>query len=397
MLFPVDKFASLRTPFYYYDTELLQQTLDVIAAQLRRRPNYRMHYAIKANANPRLLHMISAMGFGADCVSGGEVRVAAENGFAPADIFYAGVGKSDWEIEMALDLGIGCFNVESLAELRVISEIAQRKGVTAHVALRVNPDIGAHTHSNITTGLAENKFGINLEQLEDVLNEALHLPGISYYGLHFHIGSQITDMLDFCALCNRINDISQQLQKHDLPVGDINVGGGLGVDYQHPDKAPMADFESYFDVFRQHLELVPNQTLHFELGRSIVAPCGSLVSRILYVKEGTVKRFAIVDGSMTELIRPALYHAFHYPQNISAEQEAQQNDGTVSIDRKPLTYDLVGPVCESSDVFAKAIDLPACHRGDFIALRTAGAYGETMSSGYNTRPLPQSYFSSDLF
>ena len=385
MSFPVERFCTLQTPFYYYDTALLEQTLDAVSAQLALHKGYRMHYAIKANANPVLLRMISARGFGADCVSGGEVRTAIAHGFAPEAIVYAGVGKSDWEINTALDAGIGCFNVESAAELRVINELARIRGVQAPVALRVNPDIGAHTHANITTGMAENKFGINLEQLEDVLRETLSLPHITYKGLHFHIGSQITDMLDFQALCNRINALSQELSRHGLPVGDINVGGGLGVDYEHPDELPLADFEAYFDVFRRHLDTRPDQLVHFELGRSLVAPCGSLITRVLYVKEGTAKRFAIVDGSMTELIRPALYHAFHLPQNISADSSS------------PLvTYDIVGPVCESSDVFTKAFDLPVCHRGDFIAFRTAGAYGESMASSYNCRPLPKSYFPSDL-
>lgn len=386
MFFPTHKFQGLQTPFYYYDTALLGQTLDVVAAQLALREGWHMHYAVKANANPVLLRIISARGFGADCVSGGEVRTAIAHGFAPEAVVYAGVGKSDWEINLALDAGIGCFNVESAAELRVINDLAGAKGVQAPVALRVNPDIGAHTHANITTGLAENKFGINLEQLEGVLRKALSLPHIIYRGLHFHIGSQITDMLDFQALCNRINVLSHELSRHGLPVGDINVGGGLGVDYEHPDDAPMADFEAYFDVFRRHLDIRSGQKVHFELGRSLVAPCGSLVTRVLYVKEGTSKRFAIVDGSMTELIRPALYHAFHLPQNISADSA-----------RPSVTYDVVGPVCESSDVFTRAFGLPECRRGDFMAFRTAGAYGESMASSYNCRPLPQSYFSSDFF
>lgn len=386
MYFPTHSFQGLQTPFYYYDTALLGQTLDVVAAQLALREGWHMHYAVKANANPVLLRIISARGFGADCVSGGEVRTAIAHGFAPETVVFAGVGKSDWEINLALDAGIGCFNVESAAELRVINDLAGAKRVQAPVALRVNPDIGAHTHANITTGLAENKFGINLEQLEGVLREALSLPHIIYRGLHFHIGSQITDMLDFQALCNRINVLSHELSRHGLPVGDINVGGGLGVDYEHPDDAPMAGFEAYFDVFRRHLDVRSGQKVHFELGRSLVAHCGSLVTRVLYVKEGTSKRFAIVDGSMTELIRPALYHAFHLPQNISVESA-----------RPNVTYDVVGPVCESSDVFTRAFGLPECRRGDFIAFRTAGAYGESMASGYNCRPLPKSYFSSDFF
>lgn len=372
------------TPCYYYDTALLERTLAAVGSHLSRHPQWHMHYAVKANAVPELLHLISRAGFGADCVSGGEVRLAAASGFAPSQIFYAGVGKADWEIDLALGTGIGCFNVESAEELRIISQRAEALGTTAPVAMRVNPDIGAHTHANITTGLAENKFGINLEQLPAVLTEALRLPAIRYCGLHFHIGSQILDMADFVALCNRIDQLSRELRTSGLPVGDINVGGGLGVDYQHPDDAPMADFDAYFDVFHRHLPLAPDQQLHFELGRSIVAPCGTLVTRLLYVKEGTTRRFAIVDGSMTELIRPALYHAYHHPQNISSLIESVRGEAT----RPTQVYDLVGPVCESSDVFARAITLPTCRRGDIIALRTAGAYGQSMSSTYNARPLP---------
>ena len=384
--FPVEAFQSLHTPFYYYDTGLLQKTLETVNRHLRRHPSWHMHYAVKANANPVLLKQISMVGFGADCVSGGEVIRAIENGFAPESVVFAGVGKSDWEIDTALERGIGCFNVESESELCVIEERAAAKDTIAPVALRVNPDIGAHTHANITTGLAENKFGINLEQLFDVIDHALSLPHITFQGLHFHIGSQITDVGDFVALCNRINTLTAECNRRGITIHSINVGGGLGVDYQHPDKCPMADFDAYFEVFERHLDLLPSQELHFELGRAIVAPCGSLICRVLYIKEGTTKRFVIVDGSMTELIRPALYHALHLPQNITPG----------SAERPLLTCDLVGPVCESSDVFAKAFDLPACQRGDLIALRTAGAYGETMASCYNCHPLPATYFSHDF-
>lgn len=385
-LFPVEAFQALHTPFYYYDTALLQQTLDAVACHLRRHPSWKMHYAVKANANPTLLKQISGAGFGADCVSGGEVIRAIENGFDPESVVFAGVGKSDWEIDTALDKGIGCFNVESEAELCVIEERAAKKGVIAPIALRVNPDIGAHTHANITTGLAENKFGINLEQLFDVIDHAQSLPHITFQGLHFHIGSQITDVGDFVALCNRINTLTEACNRRGITIHTINVGGGLGVDYQHPDQRPLADFDAYFNVFDQHLDLLPTQEVHFELGRAIVAPCGSLICRVLYVKEGTAKRFVIIDGSMTELIRPALYHALHIPQNISVE----------SGERPTQKCDLVGPVCESSDVFVKSFDLPACQRGDFIALRTAGAYGEAMASCYNCHALPASYFSHNF-
>ena len=381
--FPIERFKDIDTPFYYYDTRVLRETLDTIHEETRHNPEYEVHYAIKANANPKVLRIISAAGFGADCVSGGEVRAAIEAGFPANKVVFAGVGKSDREINLALDYGIHCFNVESEAELLIINELAEKKGKVARIALRINPNVGAHTHSNITTGLAENKFGINLEQIEGVIEQAIALPYIDFEGVHFHIGSQILDMIDFVALCNRVNELTELFERRKYPIRSINVGGGLGIDYGHPNHKYIPDFHSYFEVFRKHLRLQPGQTLHFELGRSIVAQCGSLISRVLYIKEGTCKRFAIIDGSMTELIRPALYQAYHRIENISS-------------DEPEMTYDVVGPVCESSDVFGKAVDLNATHRGDFIAIRSAGAYGEVMASQYNCHELPKGYLSDEL-
>ena len=377
--FPIEKFGGLRTPFYYYDLGLLRRTLATVRESASPSPEFRVHYAVKANANPVLLAEIAASGLGADCVSGGEIRAALDAGFKPESIVYAGVGKSDAEINFALENGISRFNVESAAELEVINELALKAGKKAPVSLRINPDIGAHTHSNITTGLAENKFGINYEQLEEVLRFALSLPAVEYKGLHFHIGSQLLDMMDFVALCNRINSLVDELSRAGLPVGDINVGGGLGVSYEHPNLLPVPDFRSYFDTFRRHLRLPAGTPVHFELGRSIVAQCGSLISRVLYVKQGTTKQFAIIDGSMTELIRPALYKAYHRIENLSSDEPEE-------------VYDVVGPVCESSDVFLKAAHLNKCRRGDLLAIRSAGAYGEAMASRYNCRPLPEAYY-----
>ena len=377
--FPTGKFAQMRTPFYFYDLKLLRRTLEAIRAAVSAVPEFRVHYAVKANANPVILKEISAAGLGADCVSGGEIRAALAAGFRPEGIVYAGVGKSDSEIMLALDSGISRFNVESAAELEVIAELAAKAGKKAPVSLRINPDIGAHTHSNITTGLAENKFGIIYEQMEEVMRLALSLPSVEYRGLHFHIGSQILDMMDFVALCNRINSLVDELSKAGLPVGDINVGGGLGVSYEHPNLLPVPDFASYFGTFRRHLKLPAGTPVHFELGRSVVAQCGSLISRVLYVKQGTTKQFAVIDGSMTELIRPALYKAYHRIENLSSDEPEE-------------IYDVVGPVCESSDVFLKAAHLNRCRRGDYLAIRSAGAYGEAMASQYNCRPLPESLF-----
>ena len=381
--FPIEQFKEIETPFYYYDTKVLRETLDTIREELRRNPEYEMHYAIKANANPKVLRIISAAGFGADCVSGGEVRAAIEAGFPASKVVFAGVGKSDREINLALDYDIHCFNVESEAELLIINELAAQKGKIARIALRINPNVGAHTHSNITTGLAENKFGINLEQIEEVIEQAIALPHIDFEGIHFHIGSQILDMIDFVALCNRVNELTEFFERRKYPIRSINVGGGLGIDYGHPNHKYIPDFHNYFEVFRKHLRVQPGQTVHFELGRSIVAQCGSLISRVLYIKEGTCKRFAIIDGSMTQLIRPALYQAYHRIENISS-------------DEAEMTYDVVGPVCESSDVFGKAVDLNATHRGDFIAIRSAGAYGEIMASQYNCHELPKGYLSEEF-
>ena len=375
-IFPLERFATLRTPFYYYDLTLLQQTLEQVKAQLRDRPSWQVHYAVKANHNPEILRRIAAAGFGADCVSGGEVQAALEAGFPAASIVYAGVGKADWEINLALEAGIGRFNVESAAELQVIADLAAQKGVVAPVSFRVNPDVAAHTHANITTGKAENKFGIHYAVLGDVIHQALSLPSVSFKGLHFHIGSQILDMDDFEALCRRINEIVSAL---DVPIEDINVGGGLGIDYSHPNRFMMADFEAYFNTYKQHLNT--NLPVHFELGRSIVAPCGSLISRVLYVKEGVQHKFAILDAGMNDLVRPALYHAEHRIENITSPNDPKE------------FYDVVGPVCESSDVFAQNIPLNTCHRGDILAIRSAGAYGQSMASRYNCRPLAPAVFS----
>ena len=382
-MFPVDKFQDTRTPFYYYDTQLLRETLQTIKEESGKHANYHVHYAVKANANQKILRIISQYGLGADCVSGGEIKAALEAGFPADSIVYAGVGKSDWEIELGLQNDIACFNVESIAELEVINKLAQKHGKKARVAFRINPNIGAHTHANITTGLAENKFGIAMQDMDKVIDEAQTMDNVEVIGLHFHIGSQILDMGDFKALCNRINDLQNQLAKRNVFVQNINVGGGLGVSYDNPDREPIPDFKEYFNTYATHLRLREDQHLHFELGRSVVAQCGSLITRLLYVKQGSYKQFAIVDAGMTDLIRPALYQALHKIQNISSDEPNE-------------TYDVVGPICESSDVFAKAIDLNKCHRGDLLAIRSAGAYGEIMASGYNCRPLPVGYISEEF-
>ena len=380
-MFPLDKFADLRTPFYFYDVDLLRQTLDSVARQ-QKKYGYKVHYAVKANANPRLLAEIRNYGLGIDCVSGNEVQCAFRNGFDPKKIVFAGVGKADWEIRLALEAGIECFNVESMPEMEVINDVAQQMGKVADIALRINPNVDAHTHQYITTGMEENKFGIGLWEVEAVATKAVALQNVNLVGLHFHIGSQITDMGAFQALCTRINELQKWFEQNKIRLTVINVGGGLGIDYEHPDKNPIPDFEQYFSVFSRHLDLREGQEVHFELGRAIVAQCGTLLTRVLYVKEGQKKKFAIVDAGMNDLIRPALYHAYHRIENISSAAQAEHDK-----------YDVVGPVCESSDCFGKEVVLTPTRRGDFIAIRSAGAYGEVMASRYNLRDFAASYFS----
>ena len=377
------RFKEVHTPFYFYNTALLKETLQKIKKEISAHKNYIIHYAIKANANPKLLRLIAQAGFGADCVSGGEIQRALDTGFPASKIVFAGVGKSDWEINLGLDNDIFCFNVESEPELEVINELAKAKGKIASVAFRINPNIGAHTHANITTGLAENKFGIAMKDMEHIIQKAEQLCHIHVLGLHFHIGSQILEMDDFIALCQRINQLIEQLRQAHHQVEHINVGGGLGIDYEHPDKHPIPNFSSYFNTYAKYLNLSDEQQLHFELGRAVVGQCGSLITRVLYVKQGATKQFIIVDAGMTDLIRPALYQAHHQIENLNSREVLEK-------------YDVVGPICESSDVFAKDILLPKTHRGDLIALHSAGAYGEIMASQYNCRALPQSYTSEEL-
>ncbi|GAB6394220.1 MAG: diaminopimelate decarboxylase [Bacteroidales bacterium] len=382
-IFPVNTFGKLQTPFYYYNVELLQETLSVVKAEAGRY-GYHIHYAVKANANPRILSLIAAAGFGADCVSGGEIEAALKAGIPAEKIVFAGVGKADWEMVLGLDSHISCFNVESGAELEALNGIAATKGKIAPVALRINPNIDAHTHAKITTGRKENKFGINMGQLGGVLNRLSQMRNVKLIGIHAHIGSQITDLSPFRNLAIRFNEIQDDLEAGGIQLENINVGGGLGIDYYHPNHLAVPAFDNYFAAFHKLLKLRPGQQVHFEPGRSIVAQCGTLVSKVLYIKEGETKTFAILDAGFTELLRPALYDAYHRIENISSNDEAT------------AIYDVVGPICESSDVFGRDTELNKARRGDLIAIRSAGAYGETMASCYNCRKLPASYFSDTL-
>ncbi len=378
----IDKLKNIQTPFYYYNTELLRNTLGVVKTETERF-GYFQHYAIKANANARILKIIASYGFGADCVSGGEIKAALNAGFPSNKIVYAGVGKADWEINLGLEADIFCFNVESLAELLIINELAENKNKIANVELRINPNVDAHTHAKITTGLAENKFGINIGQIDSILEESKKLANIKVIGLHFHIGSQITQMAPFEALCKRVNELQIELEQKGYHFENLNFGGGLGIDYQNPVENSIPNFSDFFKAYSENIQKREGQNIHFELGRAIVGQCGNLISKVLYVKEGEVKNFAILDAGMTELIRPAMYDSYHQIENITSCGETAK-------------YDVVGPICESSDVFGKDRSLNMVKRGNLIALHSAGAYGEVMSSMYNLRELPKSYFSEDL-
>ena len=382
---PTNKFANIETPFYFYNVELLKDTLECASKEAAKYENYHIHYAIKANFNPKVLQIISAAGLGADCVSGGEVKAALDAGITPEKIVFAGVGKTEKELRLALAAGIFCFNAESLPEVELINELAAEYNTVASIAIRVNPGVAAHTHANITTGLAENKFGINYELLEETIGCIGELKNVKLIGLHFHIGSQILEMDDFATLCNRINEIQDTLESNlNLVLPNINVGGGLGIDYYQPAKNPIPDFQAYFATYAESLKRRPGQQVHFELGRSLVGQCGSLISRVTYIKKGTCKQFAIIDAGMNDLVRPALYQAYHEIENLTADTTAHD------------VYDIVGPICESSDVFAKERTLPLTKRGDIIAIHSAGAYGEAMAFGYNCRELPKAYFSTEL-
>jgi len=376
----VEKFRDLSTPFYYYDLDVLHATC-VKVKEESERSGFSIHYAVKANANPRILGIIASYGFGADCVSYNEIARAMECGFSPSTIVFAGVGKTDREIESALKARISCFNCESIAEMEVIDSIAARLKTKAVVALRINPYIEAHTHKYITTAIADSKFGISAWELKDVLDNLSSMSNITLEGIHFHVGSQITRMSVFRSLCSRVNELQEWFTSQNIDLKTINLGGGLGIDYNCPEKMP--EFGEYFELVRELVRIRPGQRIHFEPGRSIVAQCGSLITKVLYIKKGSNTTFAVVDAGMTDLIRPALYQAHHEIENLTSGGQTGK-------------YDVVGPICESSDTFAKFIELPETRRGDILAIRSAGAYGEIMASRYNLRDLPGAVFSDEL-
>ena len=375
----IKKFQSLSTPFYYYNLGLLEDTLNSVIENTKNK-KFKIHYAVKANANKRILEIIKSKGLGADCVSGNEISKVLDVGFSPKDIVFAGVGKNDVEILIGIKAGISCFNCESFQELQIINKLAKQQNKIVNVALRINPNIDAKTHHYITTGINENKFGIAQNELNEIINNLSNFSNLNISGIHFHIGSQITNFEVFKSLCIRINEMQKWFLDRGISFEHINVGGGLGVDYVNVDENSIPNFKDYFKIFNELLEIRNEQEVYFELGRAIVAQCGSLISKVLFIKKGDSKKFVIIDAGITELIRPALYQSYHKIENITSDEDSE-------------IYDVVGPICESSDIFGKSVRLPKTKRGDLIAIRSTGAYGEVMSSTYNLRDKVKHYYS----
>lgn len=361
------------TPFYYYNLNLLEKTLKT-AQQEAKKHNFHIHYALKANNNPEILSMIQSFGIGADCVSGNEITTAIAHDFPANKIFFAGVGKTDKEIQTAIKNNIFCFNVESLQELEVLNNWAQEFQINIRVALRINPNIDAKTHKFISTGKAENKFGIPDEKIDQAIEIIENSSSINLIGLHFHIGSQILDLEIYKILCETANYWNNYFLQKNHKLKILNLGGGLGIDYQNPEKNSIPDFKAFFQVFAQHLKTLPQQEVHFELGRSLVGQCGNLITKVLYIKEGLQKNFAIIDAGMTDLIRPALYQAQHKIKILTPKKTTDK-----------INYEIVGPICESADSFSQSTHLPKLKRGDYLMINSVGAYGEVMASQYNMR------------
>ena len=380
----LSKLQKIATPYYYYDLRILDATLTAIRLAIKDLPYY-IHYAMKANSNSPVLQKVKESGFGVDTVSGKEIEWAIKHGFKGNQIAFAGVGKTDEEILIGLQHDVFTFNVESLEELNVIDELAKSENKIAKIAIRLNPNVDANTHHYITTGLDENKFGINLWELNALFELLPKLKNLELKGLHFHVGSQIRDLSVFKILCNRVNQLQREFSDRNLALEHINVGGGLGINYESPDDEIIPDFKAYFKVFENFLELQPQQKLHFELGRSIVGQSAALISKVLYIKKGVKTNFAILDAGMTELLRPALYQTSHYIQNLSKSDIPSSEK-----------YDVVGPICESSDCFGKNILLPESKRGDIFAIRSVGAYGQVMSSQYNLREIAKTIYHDEL-
>ncbi|MBI5111487.1 MAG: diaminopimelate decarboxylase [Rhodovulum sp.] len=365
---------TVGTPFYCYSTATLVRHYRVFAEAFADVPAT-ICYAMKANSNQAVIRTLAELGAGADVVSGGELQRALAAGIPPERIMFSGVGKTAAELALAVDTGILCVNVESEPELALLSEIAAHKGRRAAVSLRVNPDVDAGTHQKISTGKAENKFGIPISRARDVYARAATLPGIRVAGVDMHIGSQITDLGPFRDAFALLADFVRRLRADGHAIEHIDFGGGLGIPYRDDDDEPPHP-EAYAAVVKQAVRDLGCRLL-FEPGRLLVGNAGVLVTRVLYVKRGEAKTFVIVDAAMNDLVRPTLYEAFHALRPV-----VEPPPGTPM-----LTADVVGPVCESGDYLALDRVMPEPKAGDLIAVMSAGAYGAVQAGTYNTRAL----------
>ena len=377
------KLRAYETPFYLYDMALLRQTLESVVYESKRY-GYHLHYAIKANYDDRILQVIREYGLGIDCASGNELKKAIEAGFDPKKIVYAGVGKKDKELKYAIEQEILAINVESLEELFLLDKLSGEAGKVTEVALRVNPDIDPKTNHCIDTGQADSKFGISYEEILENADELKKLKNLKLIGIHLHIGSQIRELHVFENMCNKVNVIVENMERLGFSFRFVDVGGGLGVNYEVPENEPIPNFASLFSIIHNHLS-VGDREVHFEFGRAIVAECGELITSVLFNKTtATGRRLVIVDASMTELIRPALYGSYHNIENITSDSELTTK------------YTVVGTACESTDVFQENVSLKKTKRGDLLALKSAGAYGMSMASRYNLHDLPGAVYSDEL-
>ncbi|MBL8629405.1 MAG: diaminopimelate decarboxylase, partial [Rhodospirillaceae bacterium] len=366
--------AKVGTPFYCYSTATLKRHFDVFRSAFGQ-ADATVHFAVKANSNLAVLRTLANQGAGFDVVSGGELKLALQAGADAAKIVFSGVGKTKDELRYALDVGIGQINIESESEMHTLSALAAAAGKTVRVALRVNPDVDAGTHAKITTGKKENKFGIEWTLVPELYRKAQSLPGLKPTAIAVHIGSQITDLTPFENAFLRVREMVHALRDEKIEIDHIDLGGGLGVPYDFSAEAP--PLPSAYGAMVTRVFGNMGCKLSFEPGRVIVANAGVLVSAVTIMKTGSTKKFAIVDAGMNDLVRPAMYDAHH---DIIPVIEPGKGAPT-------FAYDVVGPVCESSDKFATDAKLPALAEGDLIAFLTAGAYGAVMSSIYNTRPL----------
>ena len=377
------KLGTYETPFYLYDVELLRRTLENVTS-VASNYGYRIHYAIKANFDARLLEIIREYGLGIDCASGNEIRCAIEAGFDPKSIVYAGVGKRDKELRYAIEQGIMAINCESTEELHVADALAREAGKVVDVALRINPDIDPKTNHCIDTGQADSKFGISYEEILAGVEDIRSLRNLNVVGMHLHIGSQIRELHVFENMCNKVNAIVDNLTSLGFDLRFVDVGGGLGINYDLPENEPIPNFASLFAIVNSHLN-VGSREVHFEFGRSIVGECGELITRVLFNKTtATGRKLVIVDASMTELIRPALYGSYHNIENITSASDQREK------------YTIVGTACESTDVFDENVSLPLTRRGDRLTIKAAGADGWSMASRYNLHDLPGAVYSDRL-